>query len=121
MTEIAVVGAGLMGHALALVFGLGGHKARLTDNNPDTLAKAQDLMGTALATLAEVNEPTAASKDRPWLSTAVPIEQDRTGVMSSRGFFDWGGRSAEELFQECGRKLLALKQALRNIRPMEGT
>jgi 3-hydroxybutyryl-CoA dehydrogenase len=71
MTEVAVVGAGLMGHALALVFALGGHSVRLTDNNPDTLAKAPGLMATALTTLAEANEPEAAGKDRQWLSTAV--------------------------------------------------
>ena len=53
MTDVAVVGAGLMGHALALVFALGGHQVRLTDNNPDTLARAPALMATALATLAE--------------------------------------------------------------------
>jgi 3-hydroxybutyryl-CoA dehydrogenase len=56
MTEVAVVGAGLMGHALALVFALGGHQVRLTDNNPDTLARAPALMATALATLAEAGE-----------------------------------------------------------------
>ena len=37
MTEVAVVGAGLMGHALALVFALGGHQVRLTDSNAETL------------------------------------------------------------------------------------
>jgi 3-hydroxyacyl-CoA dehydrogenase len=36
MTEIAVVGAGLIGHAPALVFAPGGHPVRLTDTNPDT-------------------------------------------------------------------------------------
>lgn len=71
MAEVAVVGAGLMGHALALVFALGGHHVRLTDNNPDTLARAPGLMATALATLAEAGEPDAAGKDRQWLSTAV--------------------------------------------------
>ena len=40
MTEIAVLGAGIMGHGIALVFGLGGHKVRLTDSRPETLAKA---------------------------------------------------------------------------------
>src|ERR1700712_1542753 len=56
MTEVAVVGAGLMGHALALVFALGGHQVRLTDNNPETLARAPGLMTTALETLAEASE-----------------------------------------------------------------
>jgi len=56
MTEVAVVGAGLMGHALALVFALGGHQVRLTDSNPETLARAPALMATALATLTDAGE-----------------------------------------------------------------
>jgi 3-hydroxybutyryl-CoA dehydrogenase len=56
MAEVAVVGAGLMGHALALVFALGGHQVRLTDNNAETLARAPGLMATALMTLAEASE-----------------------------------------------------------------
>ena len=49
------------------------------------------------------------------------IEEGRTGVMTGKGYFDWGDRSPEELFRERDRKLLALKQALRKIGPMEGT
>jgi 3-hydroxybutyryl-CoA dehydrogenase len=60
MTEVAVVGAGIMGHALALVFALGGHAVRLTDNNPDTLERAPGLMATALATLADAGEVDAS-------------------------------------------------------------
>jgi 3-hydroxybutyryl-CoA dehydrogenase len=56
MAEIAVVGAGLMGHALALVFALGGHQVRLTDTNIETLARAPGMMATALETLAEAGE-----------------------------------------------------------------
>jgi 3-hydroxybutyryl-CoA dehydrogenase len=56
MAEVAVVGAGLMGHALALVFALGGHQVRLTDNNVQALERAPGLMTTALATLAEASE-----------------------------------------------------------------
>jgi 3-hydroxybutyryl-CoA dehydrogenase len=56
MAEVAVVGAGLMGHALALVFALGGHQVRLTDNNAETLERAPGLMATALTTLAEAGE-----------------------------------------------------------------
>ena len=70
MTEVAVVGAGLMGHALALVFALGGHSVRLTDNNAEALERAPGLMATALATLAEAGE-VDASWDRQRLSTAV--------------------------------------------------
>lgn len=70
MAEVAVVGAGLMGHALALVFALGGHQVRLTDNNPESLERAPGLMATALATLTE-NGEVDLSKDRQWLSSAV--------------------------------------------------
>jgi len=60
MTEVAVVGAGLMGHALALVFALGGHQVRLTDSNAETLERAPGLMAAALATLTEAGEVDAA-------------------------------------------------------------
>ncbi|HYZ22940.1 MAG TPA: 3-hydroxyacyl-CoA dehydrogenase family protein [Rhodopila sp.] len=70
MTEVAVIGAGLMGHALALVFALGGHQVRLTDNNPDTLERAPGLMATALETLTQAKE-VDASWNRQKLSTAV--------------------------------------------------
>lgn len=56
MSEVAVIGAGTMGHALALVFAIGGHRVRLTDTNPATLRRAPSLMNTALETLAEGGE-----------------------------------------------------------------
>ena len=49
-----------MGHALALVFALGGHQVRLTDTNAETLERAPGLMATALATLAEAGEVDAS-------------------------------------------------------------
>ena len=48
------------------------------------------------------------------------IAEGRTGVISGKGYFDWGGRSAEELLAERDRKLLALKRTLREIAPMRG-
>ena len=56
MSEVAIIGAGTMGHAIALVFFLGGHKVRLTDTNPETLRRAPVLMATALETRAEAGE-----------------------------------------------------------------
>jgi 3-hydroxybutyryl-CoA dehydrogenase len=70
MAQVAVVGAGLMGHALALVYALGGHNVRLTDSNAETLERAPGLMATALATLAEAGE-VDASWDRQRLSNSV--------------------------------------------------
>jgi len=59
MARIAVIGAGTMGHAIALVYALGGHRVRLTDSNPATLARAQGLMESALATLVAGGEAPA--------------------------------------------------------------
>ena len=56
MSEIAVLGAGIMGHGIALVFALGGHAVRLTDSGAETLAKAPALMASALKTLREAGE-----------------------------------------------------------------
>jgi 3-hydroxybutyryl-CoA dehydrogenase len=70
MTEVAVIGAGLMGHALALVFALGGHQVRLTDTNLATLERAPSLMATALATLTDAKE-VDASWNGQRLSSAV--------------------------------------------------
>ena len=58
MSEVAILGAGTMGHALALVFVLGGHRVRLTDTNEATLRRAPTLMNAALETLAEAGEVT---------------------------------------------------------------
>lgn len=68
--EVAVIGAGTMGHALALVYALGGHRVRLYDNNAETLARAPNLMANALNLLAEGGE-VDASWDRQRLSTTV--------------------------------------------------
>ena len=70
MAQVAVVGAGLMGHALALVFALGGHDVRLTDSSLAALDRAPNLMAAALATLVEGGEADA-SWDRQRLSRAV--------------------------------------------------
>lgn len=53
MTEIAVVGGGLMGHGIALVLALGGHAVRITDTRPETREAVPGLMASALATLRE--------------------------------------------------------------------
>jgi 3-hydroxybutyryl-CoA dehydrogenase len=56
MAEIGVLGAGIMGHGIALVFALGGHSVRLTDSRADALERAPGLMESALETLAEAGE-----------------------------------------------------------------
>ena len=54
--RVAVVGAGLMGHALALVFALGGHRVRITDQSPAMLAEAHGLIEKAARTLIDAGE-----------------------------------------------------------------
>ena len=61
--KIAVFGAGLMGHALALVHALGGHTIRITDSHPGTLERCLGLMQTALATLRDAGEVDASWTD----------------------------------------------------------
>lgn len=64
MTEIrnvAVIGAGLMGHALALVHAVGGCKVTMQDVNAEQLAAAPGLVAAALGTLIDGG---AVSADR---------------------------------------------------------
>ena len=68
--RIAVLGAGIMGHALALVYALGGHAVTLTDNDPAALEQAGGLMEQALATLRKAGL-VDASWDAVRLSQAV--------------------------------------------------
>ncbi|WP_431281947.1 3-hydroxyacyl-CoA dehydrogenase family protein [Humitalea sp. 24SJ18S-53] len=56
MANIAVIGAGTMGHALALVFGIGGHRVRLTDSHLPTLERAPALIDAARKTLVAAGE-----------------------------------------------------------------
>jgi len=68
--KVAVIGAGTMGHALALVFALGGHEVRLTDSSMTTLEKSGPLMEAALATLVAADEAPAEA-GAEWLHHRV--------------------------------------------------
>lgn len=65
-TTVAILGAGIMGHGLALVFALGGHAVRITDTDPAALARVPGLVRSALATLAE-----AGAVDPAWTSARL--------------------------------------------------
>jgi len=85
------------------------------------LAKA-DFTGLPVLNLGIVNNAYTPPEVRGRSETMEKLlAEGRTGVMAGKGFFDWGGRSPEELFRARDEKLLALKQALRAIKPMEGT
>lgn len=84
------------------------------------LAKA-DFTGLPLVRTVLTNGsyvPPPEPKDSPALDAL--LAEGRTGVMAGKGFYDWGGRSPAELFRERDRRLLALKQGMRGIRPMLG-
>ena len=51
--RIAIIGAGLMGHGLALVFATNGHQVAITDPFPATLASARDRIAATLKSLGK--------------------------------------------------------------------
>lgn len=53
MTRVGVIGAGLMGHGLAMVFALGRHPVILQDVSAAALSNARRLIASSLSTLAE--------------------------------------------------------------------
>ena len=57
--RVAVLGAGTMGHALALVHALGGLDVALQDSSPEALGRAPGLIAAAFATLIEAGEVSA--------------------------------------------------------------
>lgn len=76
MTEIrsvAVIGAGLMGHAIGLVHALGGCRVVLQDNNAGNLAAAPGLVAAALDTLIEAE---AADADKAEILGRISTEPD---------------------------------------------
>ena len=70
--QIAVLGAELMGHALALVYALGGHTVRITDNNHETLERSRGAMQVVLATLREGNEVDASWTETKLAAAVTP-------------------------------------------------
>jgi len=53
---VTIIGAGTMGHALALIFAHGGNRVFLTDINERVLKHARELIGSHLKTLADSEE-----------------------------------------------------------------
>jgi 3-hydroxybutyryl-CoA dehydrogenase len=56
MEKIAIIGAGLMGHGLALVFAQGGHNVWVTDPQTDQLATVQNRIAVTLESLGKPTE-----------------------------------------------------------------
>ena len=75
MTEIAIVGGGLMGHGIALVLALHGHAVRITDTDAQSRARVPALMESALATLQEAGAA-PGGWDPARLAQAVRVEAE---------------------------------------------
>ncbi len=75
MTEIAIVGGGLMGHGIALVLALHGHAVRITDTDAQSRARVPALMESALATLQEAGAA-PDGWDSARLAQAVRVEAE---------------------------------------------
>jgi len=74
--RIGIVGAGLMGHGIALQFALGGYDVRLNDVSEESLARALDNIKTTLATLKEMGlvEDSAANEVPERIRTDTSLE-----------------------------------------------
>jgi len=84
MSEIAIVGGGLMGHGIALVLALHGHSVRITDTSPETRARVPALMASALATLQDAGAaPAGWDADR--LGQAVRVEAHLDAAVAGAG------------------------------------
>lgn len=76
-TPVAVVGAGTMGHALALVYAVGGAEVRLTDTDPTRLDGARELIASALDSLIDADAVTGEAR------AAVPARIHRCPTLKA--------------------------------------
>src|SRR5437899_7804252 len=90
--HIAVIGAGLMGHGIAQVFGLAGHDVAITDTHAPTLASARDRILANLTDLGDDVEALERIRICPALAEAVAeadfiVEAVREDLDAKRGLF----------------------------------
>ena len=71
MVKVAVIGAGLMGHGLALAFAEGGHEVLITDAIPETLLTVKTRITETLQTLGRDAKIVAHVATTPTLEAAV--------------------------------------------------
>lgn len=79
---VAVVGAGLMGHGIALQFALGGREVCLNDVTEENLQRAMDSIGTSLVTLQAVGlvDGDTASQVPGRIHTETSLEKAVSGA-----------------------------------------
>lgn len=76
--DVAILGAGTMGHALALVHAIGGCRVRLTDNSPVQLERAGGLIASALDTLIKTGGVDASRREAILASITLHEALDET-------------------------------------------
>jgi 3-hydroxybutyryl-CoA dehydrogenase len=78
--------------------------------------KKADFTGLDMTRRALANATVVPAPDRTRCETLETLlAAGRGGVMTGAGFFEYGGRSADELFRARDERLLSLKQHLRRI------
>ena len=92
--QVAVVGAGLMGHGISLVFALGGYQVRLNDLSEESLQQASVNIGTNLDTLQRMGfidgRQAASAPDRIRTSTSLHDTVADADVVVEAVFEDLG-------------------------------
>jgi 3-hydroxybutyryl-CoA dehydrogenase len=78
--------------------------------------KKADFTGLEMTRRALANATVKPPPDRKRCETLEKLlAEGRGGVMSGSGFFDYGGRTPDELFRSRDAKLLSLKRHLRRL------
>ena len=72
--KVVIVGAGTMGHSLALLFAKGGFKVSLVDKDPAALQKALHLIDSARKTLLQEKVITVEEEER--VRTFIAVTSD---------------------------------------------
>lgn len=106
--EVAVLGAGTMGHGIAQVMALAGHRVRLYDPNPAALRAAPQRIGHSLASLVEagVLEPEAA--------------RGCPGRISFWGELEPACRRAELVFEAAPEQMALKRELLSSVEGLVG-
>ncbi|MBW1803226.1 MAG: 3-hydroxyacyl-CoA dehydrogenase family protein, partial [Deltaproteobacteria bacterium] len=81
---IAVIGAGVMGHSLALIFALGGYTVRLCDLKDEILESSIDLIRSTLDTLVEFGR--LSQNEIPETLGRIHPTRDLPGAVQDAGF-----------------------------------
>jgi 3-hydroxyacyl-CoA dehydrogenase len=71
-SKVAIIGAGLMGHGLALVHAIAGHPVKMTDISERQLKTGMELIGSALETLV-AGGSVAKSQTAAILARITPV------------------------------------------------